>query len=53
MVEEAERAIVEEEQPAEETVVVEPVSEELIDESKKKTYMIKDQQGKIQIKNRN
>jgi hypothetical protein len=23
------------------------------DESKKKTYMIKDQQGKIQIKNRN
>jgi hypothetical protein len=42
-----------EEQPAEETVIVEPVSEELIDESKKKTYMIKDQQGKIQIKNRN
>ena len=53
MVEEAERAIVEEEKPAEETVIVEPVVEEPIDESKKKTYMIKDQQGKIQIKNRN
>ena len=53
MVEEAEKAIVEEEQPAEETVIVESVLEEPIGESKKKTYMIKDQQGKIQIKNRN
>ena len=56
MIEQAERQLVEDSKlvQQDETTPVEPIVEDtaVVEESKKKTYMIKDQEGKIQIKNR-
>ena len=55
MIEEAEKQLVEDSKlvQQDETLPVEPILEDTIaEESKKKTYMIKDQEGKIQIKSR-
>jgi hypothetical protein len=55
MIQEAEKQLVEDAKlvQQDETILVEPIIENIdIEESKKKTYMIKDQEGKIQIKNR-
>jgi len=56
MIEEAERQLVEDSKliQQDETTPVESIVEDtaVVEESKKKTYMIKDQEGKIQIKNR-
>jgi hypothetical protein len=51
MLEEAERAV-EEEQQAKPTLRLSDVLAEESEESKKKTYMIKDEQGKMQIKSK-
>ena len=55
MIEEAEKQLVEDSKlvQQDETLPVEPILEDTTaEESKKKTYMIKDQEGKIQIKSR-
>jgi hypothetical protein len=55
MIEEAEKQLVEDSKLVrqDEITPVEPILEDTTaEESKKKTYMIKDQEGKIQIKNR-
>ena len=56
MIEQAERQLVEDSKlvQQDEILPVEPIVEDTatVEESKKKTYMIKDQEGKIQIKNR-
>jgi len=55
MIEQAEKQLVEDSKLVQQdnTTPVEPIVEDTTaEESKKKTYMIKDQEGKIQIKNR-